>query len=160
MFHQPLNTKLEIATPEDTARAFIHAIEKRAELKGRIFNLGGGSRCRIVYNSFLSKMFNIYGLGKLNFPKNAFAQRNFHCGYYMDGDELENILHFRRDSIETYFTQVKNAIPKVQRFFTQICAPLIKYRLSQLSDPLKALHKNNLAMIQRYFGKIFPKDVT
>lgn len=159
MFHQPLNTKLEIATPEDTARAFIHAIEKRHELKGRIFNLGGGSSCRIVYQSFLSKMFNIYGLGKLNFPKNTFAHKNFHCGYYMDGDELEDILHFRQDSIETYFTHIKKAMPKTQRFFTQIFAPLIKYHLTRLSDPLKALHKNNLAMSQRYFGKTFPKDV-
>lgn len=28
MFHQPLNTALEIATPRDTARAFVNGIEK------------------------------------------------------------------------------------------------------------------------------------
>ena len=29
MFHQPLNTSLEIATPRDTARAFVNGIEKQ-----------------------------------------------------------------------------------------------------------------------------------
>ena len=42
MFHQPLDTSLEIATPQDTARAFVKAIDKREHLSKRIFNLGGG----------------------------------------------------------------------------------------------------------------------
>lgn len=154
MFHQPLNTKLEIATPEDTARAFIHAIEQTSILNKRTFNLGGGENCRIVYDKFLVRMFRIYGLGKFSFPKNSFAIKNFHCAYYMDGDILEDILHFRQDNIENYFVRVKKAIPNFQRFFTRIFSPFIKFHLARLSDPLKALHTNNLSLIYRYFGDL------
>jgi nucleoside-diphosphate-sugar epimerase len=159
MFHQPLPTQLELATPEDTARAFIRAIEKKYALMGKTFNLGGGENCRIRYDKFLARMFNIYGLGKVNFPKNAFARKNFHCGFYMDGDILENILHFRQDSVESYFSRVKNSIPKIQRFFTKIFCPAIKRSLLNQSEPLKAIKKNNLLLIYRFFGKTLKNEV-
>lgn len=41
MFHMPLNTPMEICTPEDTGRAFANAIAFQDQLKNRIFNLGG-----------------------------------------------------------------------------------------------------------------------
>ena len=55
MFHMPLDTKLEICTPEDTARAFLHAIFKSALLRGRVFNLGGGESCCMTYREFREK---------------------------------------------------------------------------------------------------------
>lgn len=103
MFHQPLNTSLEIATPQDTARAFVNAIGKRDALSKSIFNLGGGESCRIDYEGFLERSFGIFGLGELDFPEKSFAEKNFHCGLYEDGDDLENILHFRNHTLEDYF---------------------------------------------------------
>ncbi len=103
MFHMPLSTPMEITTPGDTARAFVNALNAREHLKSKVFNLGGGKECRILYSDFLSRSFNLFGLGKLNFPKYAFARRNFHCGYYEDGDDLNDILDFRQDNIESYF---------------------------------------------------------
>ena len=41
MFHMPLETHIEIATPSDTARAFVNGIETPSKLTNRIFNLGG-----------------------------------------------------------------------------------------------------------------------
>ena len=96
MFHMPLNTPMEIATTADTARAFVSGIEKKTELSKQIFNLGGGSQCRILYKDFLQKAFEINGLGKLDFPEGTFAKQNFHCGYYMDGDDLIYYPHFFR----------------------------------------------------------------
>lgn len=159
MFHQPLATKMEICTPADTARAFVHAIENLKALNTKTFNLGGGENCRIEYRHFLSRAFELYGLGKVNFPKNAFARRNFHCGYYMDGDELETILHFRQDTLESYFSKIKKAIPVIQRFLTRMVSPLIKYHLTRLSDPLKAIHTSDLPLIFRYFGVMLPSEL-
>ncbi|MDD4962201.1 MAG: NAD(P)-dependent oxidoreductase [Candidatus Marinimicrobia bacterium] len=153
MFHMPLNTPMEIATPEDTARAFANAIENSALLSRRIFNLSGGSACRIRYNDFLSRSFRIFGLGKLNFPRQAFAGRNFHCGYYADGDDLETILHFRRDNIESYFSRVKRSVSNAQRNLTRIFRSLIKYQLLKQSEPLRALRKHNIPLIRRFFGR-------
>lgn len=153
MFHVPLDTCIEIATPEDTARAFLHAINKRSHLIGKTFNLSGGMACRTTYKEFLKRSFTLFGLGKLNFPANAFAKRNFHCGYYKDGDDLENLIHFRNDTLESYFTKVKRAIPGIQRFFTQIFRPAIKKGLLRHSDPRNALRKKNISLVQRFFGK-------
>lgn len=54
MFHMPLETSLEICTPEDTARAFVHALSAQDRLEYRIFNLGGGKQCRSSYREFWS----------------------------------------------------------------------------------------------------------
>ncbi len=153
MFHVPLDTRIEIATPNDTARAFIHAINKKSHLLGKTFNLSGGELCRTTYKQFLKRSFTLFGLGKLNFPVNAFAKRNFHCGYYMDGDVLEDILHFRQDTLESYFKQVKSGISGIQRFFTKMFGPAIKSTLLRKSDPRKAVRKKDLTLIYRFFGK-------
>lgn len=152
MFHMPLNTPMEITTPEDTARAFVNSLDKQPELVGKIFNLGGGDKNRILYRNFLQKSFDIYGLGKLNFPEYAFAQKNFHCGYYADGDVLEDILHFRKDTLDTYFKKVKDGITPLQRFFAKLVRTAVKKNLLLKSEPYNAFRKNDTGQLKRYFG--------
>lgn len=151
MFLMPLETPIEITTPEDTARAFVHAIEHQEALQGKTFNLGGGEKNRIVYRDLLQRSFEIYGLGKLNFPKGAFAKRNYHCAYYADSNELENILHFRRDTIETYFEKVKASVPAVQRFFTTLVRGIAKKSLLARSEPYKAYKSGDKEKMKLYF---------
>ncbi|WP_245574881.1 hypothetical protein [Aequorivita capsosiphonis] len=152
MFHQPLATSLEIATPRDTARAFVNAIEKEKELSRSIFNLGGGENCRISYEGFLQRSFNIFGLGELNFPEKAFAEKNFHCGFYKDGDKLENIVHFRKDSLEDYFKMEKEKISSFENFGASLLKRPIKYYLLKQSEPLAAIKNNDEKMKSQFFG--------
>ncbi len=154
MFDVPLETPLEIATVRDTARAFVNSIEHKAKLTGRIFNLGGGANCRISYFDFLSRAFYAFGLGKLNFPNYAFAKQNFHCGHYIDGDELEAIIHFRSDDIESYFTRFDESVPRIQRIATIPFAGIIKWFLLKLSAPYKAYKKGDHDKIKFFFGTI------
>ena len=71
---------------------------------GKIFNLGGGEKCRLTYRQLLEKKaFELYGLGKLNFHPKTFAEKNFHCGYMVDSDDLEGILKFRTHTLNDYF---------------------------------------------------------
>jgi nucleoside-diphosphate-sugar epimerase len=151
MFHQPLKTSLEIASPADTARAFIHAINKQAELSKRIFNLGGGEHCRIIYDDFLSHSFKIYGLGKLNFPKKTFAEKNFHCGYYEDGHVLDNILNFRKDTLSDYFEKEESKISAFLKSIISLFSNPIKKYLQRQSEPLAAYVNRDTEMIQHYF---------
>ena len=153
LFHMPLETPMEITTVDDTARAFVKALEHKDDLTGKIFNLGGGEKCRILYREFLERSFRIYGLGKLDFPPEAFARANFHCGYYADGDILENILHFRHDTIESYFEQVEKGIGKTQKILTRSVHKTVKNILLKKSEPMKALKEKNHEMIRRFFGK-------
>lgn len=151
MFHMPLETPVEICTPEDTARAFVKAIEKQEELNGKIFNLGGGENCRLTYRELLEESFQIMGLGKLDFPEKSFAEKNFHCGYYADGDQLENILHFRRDDLKAYFSKVENSVPAVQKVATSIFKKVIKKRLLRVSEPYHSYKNQDTQMMQRFF---------
>jgi nucleoside-diphosphate-sugar epimerase len=151
MFHMPLDSYLEIATPADTGRAFINALRHLIELKGNIYNLGGGEKCRISYKDFLSRSFKAMGLGSLDFQKNTFAGRNFHCGNYADGDLLEELLNFRRDTIEDYFIALKKSVSPFRRIAAIFFRKIIKLSLEKQSEPLAAIKTNNKTDIQHYF---------
>lgn len=157
MFHMPLNTQLEICTPKDTANAFVAAIYKRDDLKGKVFNLGGGENCRISYKLFLEKSFKLFGLGKLNFPLNTFAQRNFHCGILKDGDVLEKILHFRNDTLKSYFRETELSISFITKIVSISLRFFIKKGLLNQSEPFKAIKTNNRELMNHFFiQKEFP----
>ncbi len=152
MFHMPLNTKIEIATVYDTARALTNAVDHQKELNKKIFNLGGGVSCRTVYKDFLINMFKIYGL-QIKYLKNvAFATQNFHCGYFLDSDKLEEILHFRKNSLEDYYNIVNNDTKGIIRFLAKIFSQPIIYFLNKKSEPLIALKKKDKNLITRFFG--------
>lgn len=152
MFHQPLNTALEIATPKDTARAFVNGIEKQSLLSKKIYNLGGGEKCRISYQEFLKRSFTIFGLGKLNFPKYAFADKNFHCGFYADGDDLEQIVHFRKDTLEDYFKMEADKVSTFMKFITSIFKKPVKWFLLQKSEPYQAHKNKDTKEMNHYFN--------
>jgi cholest-5-ene-3beta,7alpha-diol 3beta-dehydrogenase len=151
MFHMPLKSAMEIATPEDTGRAFVNALEKQSALAGKIFNLGGGKRCRLSYEDFLSRSFQIFGLGELDFPPKAFAEKNFHCGDYIDGDELDKIVQFRRQDIDDYFSMVKNSSSSFTRMISSLFKKQIKKGMLKKSEPYHAFKTNDTLKINRYF---------
>lgn len=153
MFHMPLDTPVEITTPEDTARAFVNAAYKKDELSKKIFNLGGGEKNRIIYRNLLAENFKIFGLGKFNLPEKSFATQNFHCGYYADGDDLEKIVRFRKDTIKTYLQKVKAGVSSIQRFATKLVAPIAKKIILKESEPWAAIKKNDTKEMLHYFGE-------
>lgn len=152
IFHVPLDTPMECCSVRDTARAFVNSTLQLDRLHNRIYNLGGGEEFRPSYREFLTRAFESFGLGKLNFPEHSFATCNFHCGNYVDGDELEEILHFRSDTLESYLTEFAENVPKIQRFATRPFAGIVKRYLRSLSEPLKAYRTKNEAEMNRFFG--------
>mgnify|MGYP001356841512 CR=1 FL=1 len=157
MFHMPLSTLMEICTPEDTARAFVKALERQTELCGKVYNLGGGKDCLITYRDFLIRSFKMYGLGKLNFPENAFAEHNFHCGIFSDGDKLENLLHFRHDNLDTYFAYTRKHIPRWLYVLAVVFRMPVKLYLLLYSEPYRAYISHNKGQMQRFF--FAPKQI-
>ena len=151
MFHMPLPTPMEICMPEDTARAFTNGIEKRAELKNKVFNLAGGPSCRTTYEEFLGINFRINGLGAVDFPPKTFAEKNFHCGNYIDGDDLENITHFRKHTLEDYIRLNEEAVSGIQKFFASLLKRPIKYFMRRESLPLKAFKTKDKELMERFF---------
>lgn len=151
MFRMPLDTPMEITTPSDAARAFVNGIEQKPLLSKRIFNLGGGSSFRTSYRELLTENFKINGLGALDFPEKTFAEKNFHCGYMVDSDVLEDILHFRRHTLADYYRLNREAVPAIRKFLTMPFKGLIKFFLRQMSEPLRAFKRNDKKEMQRFF---------
>ncbi len=150
MFHMPLNTPMEISTPQDTARAFVNAMDYTEILNKRIFNLGGGERCRISFHDFLTRSFDIMGLGKFDFPEQAFADKNFHCGYYSDSDELDNIVKYRKDSIDDYFRNLKSFVNPVVKLLSSIFREIIKKSILKKSEPMAAVKTGNIKELNHF----------
>ncbi len=151
MFHMPLDTKVEIASARDTARAFVLALNKKNELRNQIFNLGGGESCRCLYRELLQGCFEIYGLNYKHLDEKAFAQRNFHCGYYMDGYQLNDILDFRRDTLKTYFDYLRSQVSESRRKLSASLSYVILKNLNARSEPRLALKSQNKELIKKYF---------
>lgn len=151
MFHMPLDTRMEIASANDTAKAFVNGIDHIKELNGKIYNLGGGEECRIVYRDFLKNCLDIYGLNYKYLDEKAFAEKNFHCGYYEDGNILNDIVNFREDTLETYYKYLRENVSNTKRIITKMFSYYIIYILNQRSEPYKARKTKNKSLIQRFF---------
>jgi len=151
MFFMPLETRMEIATPEDAARAFGNGIECQEKLSNRVFNLGGGEACRTTYKAFLEKNFEIRGLGRLNFPPKTFAEKNYHCGDFIDGHDLEMITRFRKHTLEDYYRMNEESVPQLVKFLTHLFRGVIKYFLRLYSLPLRAHKSQDPKLLDRFF---------
>ena len=79
------------------------ALDKETPLSYQTFNLGGGKHCRLQFREFLDQSFEQFGLGRDFLPDRAFAEKNFHCGYYADSHILNDLLQFQRDTKDVYF---------------------------------------------------------
>lgn len=158
MFHVPLETPMEITTVSDTAHAFVRAVDKKELLTNQIFDLGGGEACRLSYEGFLSRAFDVFGLGDVDFPPYTFAKQNFHCGYFMNGDQLHRILGFRRDTVASYFEAYRKAVPPAQRVLTRMVKKPVKRWLVTLSEPYKAHKKGDLEKIEYFFGPHYSSE--
>jgi nucleoside-diphosphate-sugar epimerase len=150
-FHMPLDTCIEMATTRDTGFALAQAVEHVSELQGRTFNLGGGAACRVIYRDLLNGCFARAGLGELDFPAEAFADQNFHCGYFADSDELERILHFQRDSFEDYLDWYTQHLSPTRKRLATWLRRVIKQQLLQRSEPYQALQQRDEKLIRRFF---------
>lgn len=150
-FHMPLDTSLEIATARDTAFAFVEAGRFGEQIAGRTFNLSGGAGCRTTYREFLDRVFAIMGLRRFDLPAKAFAERNFHCGFYADADQLNDIIHFQRDTLEDYYQVLADKQSGVIRYLSSLLHRMIKRNLIRHSDPWRALRKGWRPEIERYY---------
>ncbi len=150
-FHMPLDTSLEIATARDTGFALVAAIHHRDEIRGRIFNLSGGERCRTSYREFLDRVFNQMGLGRMKLPEEAFAQHNFHCGNYADADRLQDILHFQQDTLEDYYRMLQQSSGAAGRRLNSVFTAVVRRFLLSKSEPLQARRTGNKQLIRQFF---------
>ena len=114
MFHVPIRGVLEWATVEDSGRLLERVCrpEVPEEFWKNYYNIGSGKEYRLSNYEFECLLLESIGCPKPQkiFNANWFTTRNFHGMWYIDGDKLENYLHFRANvPIKDYFKQLSNA---------------------------------------------------
>ncbi len=135
MFHMPLDTCIEIVDARDVGLALVNAIESD-EIWGRCFNLAGGEKCRIRFGDYLDDMFEIMGFKRNFLPEEAFATKDFHCGF-LDTQEIQDILKFQRYTLEDWYLQVEKWIG-IKRYFIPLVRWFIKRSLLNKSEFYKS----------------------
>ncbi len=98
---------VEVTTNRDVAYALVKAIDYDKKLKGKIYNVGGGETCITTYRELIINVLEIYGLSFNYILSKLFLEKNFYGHIYKDSDDLEEILHFRNDSIASYYMRLK-----------------------------------------------------
>jgi nucleoside-diphosphate-sugar epimerase len=154
LFHQPLNTHLELITNEDAGYGLVQALEAPDEFYGQVFNMSGGPSCRVVFSDYLAKMMQIFGLGDYRkiMDLNWFATRNFHCGWYGDSEKLNGYLHHWRHSLEDHYRQAEESIPWYVRVGGKIApSSIVRAVIKRYADPLKWIKHNETEKIKAFF---------
>ena len=155
LFHQPLNTCIELITSEDAGFGLVQTVECPDEFYGRVYNMGGGPQCRVVYQDYLEHMMRLLGLGdyrKVLHP-NWFALRNFHCGWYEDSQVLNEYLGHWRQSLGDHYRQVAAATPWYLKVAARIAPKVVVTAfMRRMADPLKWVEKGDEEKTKAFFG--------
>jgi len=111
MFHVPVRGVLEWATVEDSGRLLERICRDSVpeEFWKRYYNIGSGEQYRLSNYEFECLLLGAIGCPKpeMIFDSKWFTTRNFHGMWYLDGDVLENYLHFRANiPVKEYFKQM------------------------------------------------------
>ena len=155
MFHQPPNTHFEIITGEDAGYGLVQTLECPDDFYGRVYNMGGGPSCRLLYSDYLRDFMKIFGLGDYRkiLPRNWFCVRNFHCGWYEDSWVLNQYLGHWRQSFEDQIKQVQAVAPWYMKQGGKLApASVVKVFMKRMADPLKWIKSNDEEKIKAFFG--------
>jgi nucleoside-diphosphate-sugar epimerase len=155
LFHQPVNTHIELITSEDAGYGLIQTLEVPDNFYGKVYNMSGGPACRVVFKDYIERMMKIFGLGDYRkiMPLNWFTLRNFHCCWYEDSGVLNEYLGHWRHSLEDHYQQAEKASPWYFKFGGRIAPSfIVKASIKRMADPLKWIERNNTEKIKAFFG--------
>ncbi|MGZ4914613.1 MAG: NAD-dependent epimerase/dehydratase family protein [Halobacteriota archaeon] len=155
LFHQPLDTRIELITNQDAGYGVVQTLEAPDGFYRRVYNMSGGPKCRVVYSDYLERMMHIFGCGDYRklFQRNWFASRNFHCGWFADGDVLNNYLGHWRQTLDDHYAQVTDNIPFSLKVGTRIGPKfLMRAYLRRIADPLKWIERGDVENVKAFFG--------
>ena len=110
MYNVKLNEEVEAITDNDAGYLFASSLNKLKELTGKIYNGTGGNATTATYRDILASVLSIYGLSFKYILTLLFIDKNFYCHVYEDGDDLEQILEFRSDSLSSYYMRLKRQV--------------------------------------------------
>ncbi|MDN4473843.1 NAD-dependent epimerase/dehydratase family protein [Demequina zhanjiangensis] len=128
--HVPLAGVMEWVSDEDAARLLVGIAqhEAPAALWGRVFNVGGGEAWRLTNFGFQERVAAALGVRDVRrwYERNWFATRNFHGHWFSDSDLLEELVPFRRDTVDEALERAVDLLPTNARHAGRVPAWLVK----------------------------------
>lgn len=134
MYNIPLNSNIELISCYDAGYSFVSAIEHQKELRKKIFNLSGGEKCRVKYRDYLINILSTYGISMRYILTFFLVDKNFYGAYYDDGDDLNNIIHFRKDSVLGYYNKLEEDFGGIKRLVPRLIAKPVIALLKRKKD--------------------------
>lgn len=131
IYNVPLDCDMEVLSAEDAGYAFVCAIDFKKKLNKKTFNVSGGEKFRTYYKDYLIQIFSMYGLSLKFIASWMMAEKNYCGGYYVDGDDLDDILHFRSKNLDVYYNTLSKYRYKASRFFPRLMAKPFIWKYSR-----------------------------
>lgn len=105
MYHGNRDDDMDVITKEDCAYAFVRGIKYATVLNKQTFNLKTDT---INYGKLLDKLLLINGLSSKYLLSRIFLEKDYYSPICSDSDELDNIIHYKNDSLNEYFKRLKS----------------------------------------------------
>lgn len=109
IFHTPWNALIEWTTAKETA-SLVRSVIRQDLRDGaggfwkRVWNVGGGEASRQTGYETFEDGFSLIGASAKSFFRPEWTlERNFHCFWFSDSDDLEALLHFRCQSCRDFW---------------------------------------------------------
>ena len=123
MYHVKKNSIVDVVTKEDAAYAFVKGIKYLDKLNRKTFNVT--SEEPILFNDLLINILKIRGLSFKYVLSRLFLEKNYYSPVCKDRDELEEIIHYRNDSLIEYYNRLKRKNSK-RKFAKFLAKPFIR----------------------------------
>lgn len=130
MFRVPLDSRIEVCHPDDTALAILSAIKNFDSVKGNTLIVSSGPGGRILHRDRVSAMLGALGLPLP--PAHKFSQEPFHMSWY-DTTKSEELLHFQRKTFDDY---IENYRKDMARRYSPLFLPLMRYFIGPIFGKL------------------------
>ena len=124
MFNIKKNLMIEVTTNIDAAYAFVKAIDYQKELNKKVFNVGLGNDGRIKYNDILKNILKYQGISLRYILSRIFLEKTYRSPVLTDSDKLEEIIHYRNDSLYNYYRRLQRS-GKKRRIRKVLAKPLL-----------------------------------
>lgn len=124
MFNVKKNLMVEVTTSIDAAYACVKSIDNLKKLNKKIYNVGLGSNGRVIYDDILKNILKYQGISFKYILSRLFLEKNYLSPVLTDSDTLEEIIHYRSDSLYNYYRRLKHK-NKNRRVRKLLAKPLI-----------------------------------
>ena len=121
IYHINKNDEINFITKEDCAYAFVKGINYTDKLNKKTYNLANEES--IIYKKLLNKVLEINGISWKYIMSRLFVEKNYYSPVCSDRDELENLIHYRNDSINEYYARLRSV--NKDRKFAKFLAKLV-----------------------------------